>query len=108
MVKKPCHNIGFAVEFRNPNLQRMEHNSQTLCRAEGRLRLQIFRSVLIVRCTYFCEKYLDNSQPFSCPVGQSDMILSLHKFKKVKLQLSNSPAKKKCVYEMSYGFCRTF
>jgi len=51
--------------------------------AVGKQRLQIFRRVLIVRCTYFCEKYLDNSEMFTCPVGQSDTILSLHKFKEL-------------------------
>lgn len=63
--------------------------------AVGRRRFQIFRRVLIVRCTYVCQKYLENSTMFTCPIGESDMILSLHEFKKLEMQLSNSPAKKK-------------
>jgi hypothetical protein len=48
---------------------------------------------------------------FTCPIGESYMILSLHEFKKLEMQLSNSPAKKKKkknIYKMSYCCCGTF
>jgi hypothetical protein len=64
----------------------------------GRRRLQIIRRVLILRFTYFCEKYLDISEMSTCPGGQSDTILSLHEFKKLEMQLPNSPAKKENIY----------